>query len=140
MTFKGHPSPNPEGRPKGSGVRQKLFNDLVLPHKEKLIETSVNLALSGNEAMLKLLLEKLLPAKPSDEPIQFTLPDSMNKQESVLVVCLEILKAIERQELTPEQGKALASILETHRRLIETTELVARLSEIERVLKERKTK
>ncbi len=140
MFVKGQPSPNPKGRPLGSGARQKLFNDLVIPHKEELIEKAINLALAGNEVLLKLFLEKLLPAKPSDEPIQFTLPSNLDKQESALFACEEILKSIERQEITPEQGKVMASIFETHRRLVESTEILSRLIEVERVIKLRRVK
>lgn len=74
MTFKTGESGNPNGRPHGSGYRQKLFNTLVAPHKEKLFETGINLALAGNEVMLRLFLERMLPAKPIQESIAIEFP------------------------------------------------------------------
>lgn len=42
MTFQTGISGNPTGRPKGSGNRQRLFNSLVVPYQEKLINTALN--------------------------------------------------------------------------------------------------
>ena len=70
MTFKTGSSGNLKGRPQGSGHRQQLFNALVEPHKEALLDTGINLALSGNENMLRLFLERMLPSKPSDNTIE----------------------------------------------------------------------
>ncbi len=67
MAFKQGISGNPNGRPKGSGHRLQLFNELVLPHEGELIHKAIQLALAGNEIMLRLFLDRLLPAKPKDE-------------------------------------------------------------------------
>lgn len=75
MTFQNGVSGNLNGRPKGTGARQQLYNALVAPHKEALINKAMKLALEGNEAMLCLFLERMLAAKPKDEPINFDLPD-----------------------------------------------------------------
>lgn len=65
MKFQPGESGNPYGRPKGSGHRALLFNSIVDEGKKKqLIIKAYNLALDGNEAMLKLMLERILPPKP----------------------------------------------------------------------------
>jgi hypothetical protein len=56
MTFKSGISGNPKGRPHGTGMRQKLFNNLVEPKSEELINKAIQLALEGNEAMLTYIL------------------------------------------------------------------------------------
>src|SRR3990167_11176557 len=63
-------SGNPSGRPKGSTDRRRLFREMIEPHREDLINTAVDMAKKGNEAMIKLLLDRLLPAKPKDETLQ----------------------------------------------------------------------
>lgn len=140
MAFKTGESGNPNGRPQGSGHRQKLFNTLVGPHKEKLFETAIALALGGNEQMLKLFLERLLPARPSDDAVSFDLPCNDIKNTDELLACGEhILKAVAQSELTPEQAKTLMSMFESQRKQIETCELADRVASIENTLKHRKS-
>ena len=75
MPFLPGASGNDKGRPPNSGHRQKLFNSFVLPHREQLIGRAIEMALEGNEAMLKLFLERMLPVKPIDDPIEINLPN-----------------------------------------------------------------
>lgn len=102
---------NPLGRPKGTGFRQQIFNDLVLPHKSSLFDVAIKKALEGNEAMLRLFLDRMLPPKPTEESLTLTLPADMLNPESLLPFGAEILKAMERQELTSEQGNQYVQIL-----------------------------
>jgi hypothetical protein len=48
-----------------------------------------------------------------------------------------IVGAVGEGTLTPEEGQTLASILDAHRRAIETQQLETRLATIEAVLKEK---
>jgi hypothetical protein len=138
MTFKSGISGNPTGRPKGTGPRQQLFTCLVEPHKEALFETAINLALGGNETMLRLFLERMLPAKPTDDPVALQIPLANDHKASGLSMRGEaILQAVSVGEISPEQGKAIMGIIDAQRKNIETTELSLRLLEIERTLKQR---
>lgn len=113
--FKAGEINNPNGRPKGTGFRQQMFNDLVLPHKTALLDVAIKKALEGNEAMLRLFLERMLPPKPSGEPVNITLPTDMLNPESLLPFGAEILKGIERQELTTGQAKVLLQSMKSFR-------------------------
>lgn len=139
MKFQSGASGNPSGRPKGTGCRQKLFNDLVEPHKETLFDTAIKLALNGNESMLRLFLERMLPAKPIDDVLAIKMPsNAARKPEALLDYGAFVLQAISEGEITPEQGKSLMTIIEAQRKNIETSDLALRLIEVERILKQRK--
>lgn len=139
MTFKIGVSGNPTGRPKGTGSRQQLFTNLVEPHKEALFETAISLALGGNEGMLRLFLERMLPAKPTDDAVTVQMPITHdNKASSLCIQGEAILQAVLTGEITPEQGRTIMAIFDTQRKNIEISELSIRLLEIERTLKQRK--
>ena len=61
MAFQTGASGNPKGRPKGTGSRQQIFNILVEPYRDALINTAINLALdfSNIRAVTQLGLESL---------------------------------------------------------------------------------
>lgn len=122
MTFKQGTSGNPSGRPKGTGYRQQLFNELVVPHQEALFGKSIELALAGNESMLRLFLERMLPAKPHDEPITLTLPEDLTSTTLLLSMGEYILQGIADQVITPTQGKIILSLVEEQRKLIKIKE------------------
>ncbi len=138
MTFKTGESGNPNGRPQGSGHRQQLFKSLVEPQAGAMLDTAIKLALGGNERMLALFLEKLLPAKPADDAVCIGIEEGCAKKTDILLNYGEkILSAISRGEITPEQGRSLMAVVEAQRKNIETSDLAARMAEIERALKQR---
>ena len=81
----------------------------------------------------------MLPAKPVGDSLSIAIPEGSTKKANTLLDYGEIiLNAVSRGELTPDQGKSLMGIVEAQRKNIETSELFARLAEIERILKQRK--
>lgn len=130
---------NAAGRPSGTGHRQQLFKNLVEPHKEALLDTAIKLALNGNESMLRLFLERILPAKPTDDTVALAIPQIGANNTSTLSVWGEIvLQAVSCGEMTPDQGHSVMAVIDAQRKNIETSELALRLTEIERALKQRK--
>lgn len=62
--FKPGESGNPAGRPKGSKNRMKLLAEQLIGNKAKLIVKKViDMALNGNEACLKMCMDRILPAQ-----------------------------------------------------------------------------
>jgi hypothetical protein len=138
MTFKVGESGNPSGRPRGTGHRQQLFNDFVMPHKNNLIDTAIKLALNGNETMLRVFLDRLLPAKPTDDAITVEMPAiGANKAQTLSIWGEAILQAVSQGNMTLDQGKSMMTIIDAQRKNIEASELALRLAEIERILKQR---
>ena len=139
MPFAPSVSGNLKGRPLNTGHRQKVFNALVNPHKDVLVKKAIEMALDGNEAMLKLFLERILPPKVAHESVDIQLPDSdLTKANSMLILGENILLAISNNTITPEQGKTLLDITTSQRKNIEASTLAERITEIEYMLKLRK--
>ncbi len=118
MKFQSGESGNPSGRPKGTGHRQQIFDSLVVPRAEELINLAIEKALAGNEAMLRLFLERILPAKPHGEPINIELPEDITKTDLLLTMGERVLLAIASQDITPSQGKAILELVDTQKHLI----------------------
>jgi hypothetical protein len=139
MKFQLGESGNPDGRKPGTGHRQQLFKNLVEPYKDELVNTAIKLAINGNEAMLRLFLERMLPCKPVDDGITIEIPKSGSERMEVLLAWGDaILRATSNGEITPDQGRSIMAVIEAQRKNIETSDLTLRLAEIERTLKQRK--
>lgn len=123
MTFKGGKSGNPKGRPKGTGYRQKIFNKLVVPHTDDLINKAIEMAKDGDPQMLRLFIERLIPAKPIDEPISLNLEADMTL-ESALSMGKNVLELLDTQEVTPEQAKSLFGVVKSYQDNIAAHELL----------------
>lgn len=124
MTFQTGTSGNPNGRPKGTGSRQQVFSTLVEPHKEALFKVAIDMALKGNEAMLRLFLERMLPAKPNDEPIQINIPDcGTSYTQAISYIGKEALQAVTSGVITPNDAGQVATLIGANARLIALAEL-----------------
>lgn len=117
MAFKTGTSGCPQGRPKGIQDRRTVFREMVEPKASALIDKAVNMALDGNEQMLKLLLDRILPAKPREETISASILGSTLKEQGE-----NIYKALSSGEINLAEAKTLlettvvqAKILEYHR-------------------------
>lgn len=130
---------NPNGRPKNTGHRQQIFTALVEPHREALFKKAIDLALKeGNEAMLRLFLERMLPVRPADDAVTMAVSETSDRVEDITAWGNSILKDLSQGTITPKEGSALMACVEAQRKIIETAELSQRVSEIERTLNDRK--
>lgn len=139
MTFQAGVVSNPNGRPKGSGHRQQLFNTLVEPHREALFKKAIDLALEGNEAMLRLFLDRMLPVKPTSESIQFDMPTgNFNSTETLNQLGEETMRAVAAGEITPEDASRIGAFLGVHQKTFQLIELRERFDAVEKIIKKDK--
>lgn len=140
MPFQPGVSGNPAGRAKGMGSRQQIFNELVAPHKEALFKKAIELALNGNEAMLRLFLDRMLPAKPTDEPVQIDLPTGeFNSTEKLTQLGAETMRAVTSGEITPEEATKIATLLKAHQNTYQSVELREFLQQVTEKIEESKS-
>lgn len=91
------------------------------------------MALKGNEAMLRLFLERMLPAKPSDEPIQINIPDyGSSYTQAISYIGKEALQAVTSGIITPDEAGQVASLIGANARLIALAELNQRMDAFEK--------
>jgi hypothetical protein len=127
MTFKAGKSGNENGRPKGTGYRQQIFNILVESHREELFSCALKLALSGNENMLRLFLERMLPPKPKSDAISFSLSvESLVEKSSVL------MQKLSEGEINVSDAETLMRTIYMESKIYEADELKKQVDELMR--------
>lgn len=130
MAFKKGVSGNPSGRPKGVQDRRTIFRDMVEPSSNQLIQKAIDMALDGNESMLRLLLDRVLPAKPREELIDVDI-----KSGTQVSKAKKILGLLSSGTIAPTVAKCLMDTLATEVRLIEFEVLESKIKAIEDVIK-----
>ena len=91
---------------------------------------AVELAKAGNPMALRLCLERFLPPR-KDRPISFNLPKVEGVQDLPKVLGA-ILEAVAQGEITPREGQTLTAMLDAYRKGLETTDLEARITALEK--------
>ena len=129
--FKAGHSGNPRGRPKGALNKATLATQALLDgESEALTRKAVELAKGGHPMALRLCLDRLLPPR-KDRPINFTLP-KITGAEDLAKALGAILAAVAQGEITPGEGQTLTAILDAYRKGLETTDLEARITALEK--------
>jgi hypothetical protein len=95
---------------------------------EALTRKAVDLALSGDTVALRLCFERLAPPV-KDKPISVSLPPLGDANASQIMS--SVLSAMACGEITPSEAAAVAGVVETYRRSVETAEIESRLSVLE---------
>ena len=130
-------SGNPTGKKPGTRHRATLAVEKLLDDEgEELTRKAIELAKDGDLTALKLCLERICPPKKS-RPIRIDLPN-VNTADGVSQGQMTTVQAVAEGEITPEEGKVLADILEARRRSIETQEHETRLNKLEGLVENEK--
>lgn len=130
---KGHPGG--PGRPRGSRNAVNLLLDrLAEGEAETMARKVMEAASGGNLGAARLVLNRIWSA-PKGRPLQLELPD-IRTPADLLAAHGAVAVAVSQGNLTPQDGAALSSMLETHRRAFE---LVSQEKNVEALKREVRT-
>lgn len=96
---------------------------------DTLSRKAVELALEGDTTALRLCLERIVPPR-KDAPVTFDLP-AMQCAGDAAKAAGTVLQGVALGELTPTEGAHVMALIETYRRILETTEIEQRIAALE---------
>ena len=106
-----------------------LAQSMIDGKAKEVVEKALELALAGDGPVLRAILDRLCPAK-RDAAVSISLP-SMETPADLPKVTGAIMQAAADGLITPSEATALAGLVETHRRALETSELSNRIAKLE---------
>ena len=123
-------SGNP-GRPRGARHKATRAVEALLDGQAEALTThAIEQALEGDTTALRLCLERIAPPR-KDTPVQFDLP-RMETARDAATAAGAVLEAVALGDLTPTEGAHIMALVETYRRTLETSELEARVTTLEK--------
>ncbi len=129
--FKPGESGNPAGKPKGARHKTTIACDALLAGEaEAITRKAIELAKAGDGPALRLCLDRIAPAR-KDRPVTFTLP-TLETAADAKDAAAAIVLAVADGDLTPSEAAELSKALDNFIRIMETTDLEARLEALER--------
>lgn len=130
MTFKKGQSGNPAGKKPGTRNKTTVALETLLDGEaDTLTRKAIEMAKSGDSAMLRLCIERLIPPR-KDRPINFELPPLVTTQDASLAM-LKILEGVSRGELTPNEAGEISKVIENYAETVRLSDLEQRISEME---------
>ena len=121
-------SGNPAGRRLGSRNKTTMAAQILLAGEaEALTRKAVELALAGDQTALRLCVERILPR---DRAVEFTLPP-INSAADIAQAMGAVTAAVAGGVITPGEADAIARVVTTFVRTIETSDFDRRLQMLE---------
>lgn len=125
-------SGNPEGRPAGSRNKATVILDAMADGEaEKVLRQVLDAAKGGDLKAAEIILSRVWPARKG-RAVRLDLPE-IKSASDVLAALATVVEATAKGEVTTDEAAAVASVLELKRRAIETVEIEARLSSLEKI-------
>jgi hypothetical protein len=123
-------SGNPDGRPRGSRNKTTMaIEKLLQDEAETIVTKAIELAKSGDTALIKLCLSRLSPPR-RDRHIPFMLPE-MNTPADTLKAVAAITDAVAAGELTPGEAAHLSQLVANYAKALEVVDFEERVSRLE---------
>ena len=126
-------SGNPVGRPKGARHKATVAAETLLDgESEALTRRCIEMAMKGDAAAMRLVMERIL-APRRERPLRFEMPP-LRSLSDIALAHGRILEGLANGDILPTEASALAGILESARKSLESEQLEARVQELEKFL------
>jgi hypothetical protein len=122
-------SGNPAGRPKTRHAALLALDAIAAAEVEDVMRSVLAAAKTGDVGAAGLVLKRLWPERKG-RPVQIDLP-AIVAPGDIVAALGAVADAVAAGELSPEEGAAVAGILEAQRRAVETVEMEARIAALE---------
>jgi hypothetical protein len=127
MVWKKGESGNPHGKAPGKTPRGK-FREQVDAALPGIVQGLVDLALNGDIAAAKIILDKCIPSlKPTADPV----PLALGKDGSLSAQGQQVIAATAAGIVASDDAQAVMALLVAQSRLVEQSEIASRLDAIE---------
>jgi hypothetical protein len=123
-------NPGGPGRPAGSRNKATIALDQIADDAGKdILDMMIEAAKGGDMRAADLVLSRIWPVRKG-RPIALTLP-AIQSAADVVAAVGAVADAVGAGDITPDEGQAVAAILEAKRKAIETVELESRVAALE---------
>jgi len=130
-------NPGGPGRPRGSrNTVNAILDQLAVEGAETMVKKMIEAADGGDRVAARLVLSRIWSA-PKGRAVAIELPE-IRTPADLLVAHAAVMKAIADQTITPQDGAALSSVLETHRRAFELVAQQQKVEALERQVRQLK--
>jgi len=127
-------NPGGPGRPRGSrNAMNVLLDKLAAEGAETVVKKMIEVASGGDRVAARMVLNRIWAA-PRGRAVTFALPE-VRTPADLLEAHAALMAAIAAQTVTPQEGAALAVVLETHRRDFEVVAQQRHIDEIDTELR-----
>jgi hypothetical protein len=124
-------SGNPKGKPLGAKDKRTELRALLQPHAAGLLQKVVDMALQGDQAALRMCLDRLVPTvKATAEPVETDIPTNGSLAEQGQA----LFQAAAKGKISTDEASNLMSILAGQVRIVEATCLDGRIKVLEEQL------
>ena len=132
MQFQKGQSGNPAGRPRGARSKATIRMQMMLERRAKaLVNKTVDIALAGNVAALRLCLDRLVPTRKTEPVICDMAP--LEKTSDAVAAIAGIASAAAAGDVTADEAAKLAKVIALYVNSLEAHDFEERLARLERV-------
>lgn len=118
------------GRPPGARNKRGRSTLMRLEDAgEDIADKCVELALAGETTAIRLVLERILPAR-KDAAVDLDLPRMTSAADAANAMAA-LVSAVAAGDLAPSEGEAVSRLISTYRRTLEVEDLERRITALE---------